>query len=105
MFARITLFEIDTLRISLDAALERFREMVLPEVRKQQGFEGLYLMRTPEGKGLLMTLWANEEAAVAGVESGYYDEQVAKFMSLFRAPPGRGHYEVVFAEAPGAAVA
>lgn len=101
MFARITLFEIDTLRISLDDALERFKELIVPEARKREGYEGMFVMRTPEGKGLIMSLWASEEAATAGVTSGYYDEQVAKFVLLFRAPPGREHYEVVFSEAPG----
>ena len=101
MFARITLFEIDTLRISLDDALERFNELVVPETRKREGYEGLYVMRTPEGKGLIVSLWASEEAATAGITSGYYEEQVAKFLTLYHAPPGREHYEVVFAEAPG----
>ncbi len=101
MFARVTLFEIDTLRISPDDALEQFKKLIVPEARKQEGYEGMYVMRTPEGKGLIMSLWANEEAATAGVTSGYYDEQVAKFMALFRAPAGRENYEVVFAEAPG----
>ena len=103
MFARTTLFEIDTLRVSVDAALEQFKALVVPEMRKQSGYEGAYVMVTPVGKGLVMTLWVSEEAAVAGVESGYYDEQVAKFVSVFRAPSGRDHYKVVFAEAPGAA--
>ena len=101
MFARVTLFEIDTLRTSLDDALEQFKELIVPEARKQEGYEGMYVMRTPEGKGVIMSLWASEEAAAAGVTSGYYDEQVAKFMAVFRAPAGREHYEVVFAEAPG----
>ena len=101
MFARVTLFEVDTLRISLNAALERFKELIVPEARKQEGYEGLYVLLTPEGKGLILSLWAGEEAAVAGMTSGYYDEQVAKFVSLFRAPPGREQYEVVFAEVPG----
>jgi len=101
MFARVTLFEIDTLRISLDDALERFKELIVPEARKQEGYEGMYVMRTPEGKGVIMSLWATEEAAAAGVTSGYYAEQVAKFMAVFRAPAGREHYEVVFAETPG----
>lgn len=103
MFARVTLFEIDTLRISLDSALERFKERIVPAARKQKGYEGLYVLRTREGKGLIMSLWASQEAAAATMESGYYDEQVAKFVSFFRSPPGRDHYEVVFAEAPGAA--
>lgn len=101
MFARVTLFEIDTLRISLDDALEQFKELIVPEARKQEGYEGMYVMRTPEGKGLIMSLWTSEEAATAGVTSGYYIEQVTKFMEVFRAPPGREGYEVVFAEAPG----
>jgi heme-degrading monooxygenase HmoA len=101
MFARVTLFEIDTLRISLDYALKQFKELIVPEARKQEGYEGMYVMRTPEGKGLIMSLWTNEEAAAAGVTSGYYSEQVAKLMEVFRAPAGREGYEVVFAEARG----
>lgn len=101
MFARVTLFEIDTLRIGLDDALEKFRELIVPEARKQEGYEGMYVMRTPEGKGLVMSLWASEEAATAGLASGYYDEQVAKFVTVYRVPPGREHYEVVVAEPPG----
>jgi heme-degrading monooxygenase HmoA len=100
MIARITLFEIDTLRISLDDALEKFRELIVPETRKQEGYKGIYVMRTPEGKGLVMSLWASEEAATAGLTSGYYEEQVAKFVTLFRSPAGRESYEVVFAEPP-----
>ncbi len=101
MYARVTPFEIDTLRISLDDALEQFEALIVPEARKQAGYEGIYVMRTPEGKGLIMSLWSSEEAATAGVTSGYYDEQVAKFVTVFRAPPGREGYEVVFVEAPG----
>ncbi|UCC59343.1 MAG: antibiotic biosynthesis monooxygenase [Dehalococcoidia bacterium] len=99
MYARVTPFEIDTLRISLDEALEQFEALIVPEARKQEGYKGMYVMRTPEGKGLIMSLWSSEEAATAGVTSGYYDEQVAKFVTVFRAPPGREGYEVVFAEA------
>ena len=101
MFARVTLFEIDTLRISPDDALEKFKELVVPEIRKQDGYEGMYVMRTPEGKGLILTLWKDEAATVAGVTSGYYAEQIAKFVSVFRAPSGREHYEVVLAEGSG----
>ncbi len=98
MFGRITLFEIDTMRIDLDTALERFKEAVLPALRKQPGYKGVYVMRTPEGKGMLMTLWETQEAAQAGVVSGFWAEQIDKFVSVFRAPPGREHYEVVFIE-------
>jgi len=98
MFARITQFEIDTVRISLEEALARFKEMILPEVRRQPGYLGVYVMRTPEGKGVLLSLWTSEEAAQAGMQSGYYEEQISKFLMFTRQPPGRDHYEVVFAE-------
>jgi len=101
MFARVTLFEIDTCRIGLDEALEQFEALIVPEARKQEGYEGMYVMRTPEGKGLILSMWSSEEAATTGLTSGYYDDQVAKFVTVFRAPPGREGYEVVFAEAPG----
>jgi hypothetical protein len=100
MFARVTLFEIDTLRISLDDALKKFQESIVPEIRKREGYEGICVMHTPEGKGLIITYWSSKEAVESGIESGYYDEQLSKFMAVFKAAPGREHYEVVFAEPP-----
>lgn len=100
MHARVTLLEIDTLRVSVDEALDRFRASVVPAMQAQPGYEGAYLLSTPEGRGLLMTLWETPEAAEAGVTSGYYDEQIAKFVAFYRSPPGREQYEVSFAEAP-----
>ncbi len=98
MYARVTQFEIDTLRISLDEALQRFQETIMPEVRKVPGYRGVFVMRTPEGKGVVVSLWSTAEAAQTGVESGYYDEQIAKFVMVTKQPPGRDHYEVVFSE-------
>lgn len=98
MFARVTQFEIDTLRISLEEALERFKEAILPEVRKLPGYRGVFVMRTPEGKGVVISLWSTAEAAQKGVESGYYEEAIAKFVMVVKQPPGRDHYEVVFSE-------
>lgn len=100
MFARVTLFEIDTVRTSMAKALENFKDQVIPAMESQEGYEGLYVLGTPEGKGLILSLWSSQDAAIAGVASGYYDEQVAKFMSVFRAPPGRDHYEVLLANPP-----
>jgi heme-degrading monooxygenase HmoA len=99
MFARVTEFDIDTLRISIADASARFVEQVAPAMRDQPGYRGAYLMHTPEGRGLLVTLWETEADAEAGVASGYYAEQLGKFVTLYRSPPGREHYEVAFAEA------
>ncbi len=100
MIARVTLFDIDTMRMSVDAAVEQFKEQVMPELRKQAGYEGIYVLTTPEGQGLLISLWSSAEAEEATFASGYYAEQVQKFLSLYRSPPGRQHYEISFAESP-----
>jgi len=98
MHARVTLFEIDTLRIGMDQALERFKERILPRLRQQPGCEGVIALDTPEGKGMLISFWDTEAAASASIETGYYDEQIAEFTMLLRQPPGRKHYEVVYQE-------
>jgi hypothetical protein len=96
MFARVTSFEVDTIRIDMDSALKRFEEQLLPPMQQQEGYGGVLVMTTPEGKGMIVSLWADEQAASRGLESGYYDEQVARFITLLKQPPGRDHYEVMF---------
>jgi hypothetical protein len=98
MHARVTLFEIDTLRVGLDDALALFKERILPRLRQQPGCEGVLALETPEGKGQLISFWTTEAAAAASIESGFYDEQIADFTMFLRQPPGREHYEVVYQE-------
>jgi heme-degrading monooxygenase HmoA len=84
----------------LEDAIDLYKESVLPALHEQPGYEGAYVLTTPHGKALVMTFWTDEEAAAAGVASGFYAEQVEKFVTFFGSPPGRESYEVVFAEAP-----
>ncbi len=100
MVARVTLAEVDVVRMSLDAALELYRSSVIPALHGQPGYEGCYVLTTAAGKALVMTLWSDEEAADAGLASGHYSDQVAKFATFFRSPPGRDTYDVGIAEAP-----
>ena len=100
MYARTTLLEIDTLRVSLDEALELFEAAVMPRLREQPGFSGLYALTTPEGRAMLISFWESAEEADAGAESGWYPEVLSEFTTLFRAPPGREHYEVRVAVPP-----
>ena len=100
MVARVTLAEIDTLRMPLAEAIGVFESRIAPALREQDGFEGVYVLATPEGKALVMTLWRDEEAAEAGVASGLYAEQVEQYVAVFRAPPGREVYDVVHVELP-----
>lgn len=98
MYARATLLEIDTLRTDVDSALGVFREEVLPELRQEPGYSGIVVLSTPEGKGLIISLWATREAAEAQAEHGFYADVLERYMTLFRSPPDRERYEVMFAE-------
>jgi heme-degrading monooxygenase HmoA len=97
MFARLTLLEIDTVRSSMTDALARFRAEVAPQLRDQPGYRGVFVMSTPEGKGALMSLWETEEQAAAEGNS-FYAEALQRFVTLFRAAPGRECYEVVYVD-------
>src|SRR3990170_1907122 len=72
MYSRVTQLEIDTVRADVDEALALFRERVLPHLREQEGFEGVLVLATPDGKGILISFWESEEAAAAGVDGGHY---------------------------------
>ncbi|MEW6583558.1 MAG: hypothetical protein AB1416_12450 [Actinomycetota bacterium] len=99
MYSRVTQLEIDTLRIGVDEAAAVFRAEVLPRLREMAGYEGVLVLTTPEGRGIIVSLWETRDALEAG--SGFAAEQVARFMTLFAAPPGREHYQVALADLPG----
>ena len=98
MLSRVTLLEIDMVRTDADAALERYREEVLPKLREQPGYEGAFVMLNPEGQGLIMSLWSDEEAlqATAPIAAA----ALHSFATIFRAPPGREQYDVRIADLP-----
>jgi heme-degrading monooxygenase HmoA len=102
MIARATMAEIDPVRMSVDEAVELFRESVIPALHEQTGYEGVYVLLSPEGQALVLTFWESEEEADAGLAGSrsFYSEQVEKFVTLYRAPPGRETYRVVVAEEP-----
>ncbi len=104
MVARVTLAEIDAVRMSVPRAVKVFEDEVLPGLREQEGYEGCYVLTTPEGKALVVTLWADDASAEAGIESGAYRARVEKFVTVMRAPPGRETYAVAIADAPAAAL-
>jgi heme-degrading monooxygenase HmoA len=106
MIARATLAEIDPVRMSVDQAVTLFRESVVPALREQDGYEGVYVLLSDEGKVLALTFWDSEEAADAGIAGSrsFYAEQVGKFVTLYRSPPGREMYNVVLADAPAVAI-
>jgi len=106
VIARATMAEIDPVRMSVDQAVELFRNSVVPALHQQPGYEGVYVLVSPEGQALVLTFWESEEAADVGLAGSrsFYAEQVEKFVTLYKAPPGRETYEVALAEEPAAVV-
>lgn len=101
MHSRITLVEVDTLRIGMGEALARYQEEVAAHLGEQPGYRGLLVMANPDGRGMIITLWDSEADALAGTqEGGFYEQALARFVTVFRQPPGRDHYEVLVADVP-----
>lgn len=103
MYSRVTLLEIDTMRADVDEAVAVYREQVMPRLRDQDGFEGVVVLATPEGKGMIVTFWETEEGARDA--SGFAAGELERYVTMFRAPPGREHYEVVYADMPSVSLA
>lgn len=100
MFTRLTLLEIDTLRMDRDAAVALFEQEILPELRRQPGYAGVLVMSTPEGAGALLSFWESAEEADVATPTGFYPEVLERYMTIFKSPPGRERYELSFAEMP-----
>jgi hypothetical protein len=98
MYSRVTLLEIDTLRTTVDEAVELFEEEVLPALREQDGYEGVVVLANPDGKAMLVSVWETEDDAIAS--AAFASGALERFVTLFRAAPGREQYEVRLAEMP-----
>jgi heme-degrading monooxygenase HmoA len=96
MYSRVTLLEVDTLRTSMEDAETLFCDRVLPGLQEQEGFEGVLVLSTAEGRGMIVTLWATEEED----PGGFSTDALERFATLFRSPPGREYYRVAVAELP-----
>jgi hypothetical protein len=45
-------------------------------------------------------MWDTEEQANVGGMTGFYAETLARYVTLFAAPPGRERYEVLVVDVP-----
>jgi hypothetical protein len=100
MYARLTLLEIDTVRTSMEAALEKFESEIAPRLKEQPGYRGVFVLSTPEGKGVLLSMWDTEDQAAIEGDHEFYAQALGRFATLFRSPPGRERYQIVYAEQP-----
>ena len=94
MYARVTTTQIQLEKV--DEAIRLWRDSVMPAAKAQKGFKSGYLLVDRKtGKGVSFGLWETEaDVQATGEGSAYLQEQLAKFASLFTAPPVVEHYEV-----------
>jgi heme-degrading monooxygenase HmoA len=102
MVARVILGDIDAVRTSVQNAVDVVRESVVPALRAQRGYAGMYLLLTEEGKALAITFWETEEAAETGVAGSrrLSEDQIDEFTAIYRSSPGRETYRVALADTP-----
>ena len=106
MVVRATEAEIDVVRMNPADAIEVFKQLLLPALHEQEGYEGCYVLLSEEGKVLVLSFWESNEAARATRLSGFYQSQIEKMADLvvYRQAPGREAYDVMIAETPHEAV-
>jgi heme-degrading monooxygenase HmoA len=93
MYARVTFGTAQAGKV--DEITKIMKDSVLPAMKKQKGFKGLYhLGDRNTGKGITIGLWNTEADMKAGESSGFYREQVAKVAPLLAAAPTMERYEV-----------
>ncbi len=79
----------------MDDAIRVFRDSVVPAAKQQKGFKSILFLTDRNGnKAVTLSVWETEADLKANEASGYYQEQIAKFASIFVAPPARDAFEV-----------
>jgi len=93
MFARLTIAKLKP--GTPDELISTYRDSIVPAAESQKGYVKAYLLtNSKEDKGISISVWESEDDAVAGEQSGYYQEQVGKIKYLFASVPVREGYEV-----------
>lgn len=93
MFARVVVVQLQP--EGVDQATAIYNDSIVPAAQQQPGFVGAYLLtHSGTGKGMSVTLWETEADMLAGQNSGYLQEQIAKLGVFMTAPPATENYEV-----------
>jgi heme-degrading monooxygenase HmoA len=93
MYARVTTLEAQPGKA--EEIIRIYRDTVVPAAKELQGFKGAWLLTDLNGnRGISITLWETDADLKASETSGFYQEQVGKFLDLAAAPPIREAYEI-----------
>jgi heme-degrading monooxygenase HmoA len=75
---------------TIDDGLKIYRDSIVPDAKKQPGFEGcLLLADRTTAKGISITTWGTEANLLDSEKSGYYTAQIAKLTPLLASEPVR----------------
>lgn len=80
----------------IDEVVAIYRDSIAPAARQEKGFKNSYFLVDRSANRIMgFSIWESEADLAALAESGFYQEQVAKFAAVFAGPPEREVYEVV----------
>ena len=94
MYARIVTAQVSPEK--LNEGIQLWKDSVMPAAKAQKGFKsGRLMVNRKMGKIVTVGLWETEaDLQATGEGSTFLQEQLAKFATLFTAPPVVEHYEV-----------
>jgi heme-degrading monooxygenase HmoA len=94
MWSRVTKIKVDPSKISEEKRI--IEESAVPAAKEKKGFRGVVWLSEPStGKGIVISFWETKEDLLANEESGFFQEQEAKFSSVLTEPALKEHYEVI----------
>ena len=79
----------------MQEAIDIANDSVVPAVKAQKGFRGIYFMTDAASSNFLaLSIWETGADMLASVSDGFYREQFAKIGALMAGPPEFDHYEL-----------
>ena len=80
----------------MDQAIRIFQRSIIPEVKKQHGNLGFFVMENRELNELLvMSHWETERDMLASERNDSVDQQIAKLSTVLGEPPTGATYELI----------
>jgi hypothetical protein len=101
VYATVLNFTVDFRGDDFETAQTAFERAVVPEMRKQNGYEGCYVLRTTRGDGMLVMLWEDRMSAIAAERPGAFTDQMQALIPLLgKTTADAQRYDVAFADHP-----
>ena len=96
MVARVTQVRVNPEDMAESVRL--FDESVVPAAEREEGFMGALLLTREDGRALVIDLCDTLQHMRANEQSGFYQEQIAKFADRIVDHPQREFFEVAVAQ-------